>query len=169
MKQFNLLPEKSKQIPSQLCLSFLLISGISGFGQSNTVSAGGDAEGSNGSVSYSIGQIFYISAEGENGNINQGVQQPYDAEIITGIEHEQIRAIIYPNPTLGQIQLQFDTDSYSNCKAELIDGAGKLVGVQTNLSSNNIFSLEMAPNGIYTLTVYRNEKLIKSFRIVKNN
>lgn len=169
MKQFNLLFGQSKQIHAQLSLSMLLISGISSFGQSNTVSAGGDAEGSNGSVSYSIGQVFYVSSEGENGNVNPGVQQPFDAEIITGTEQKDIRAIIYPNPTLGQIQLQFDSESYSNCKAELIDGAGKLISAQDKLTSSNIFSLEMVPSGVYTLTVYRDEKLIKSFRIVKNN
>jgi hypothetical protein len=53
--------------------------------QNNTVSAGGDAEGSNGSISFTVGQVVYTSAEGSNGSINQGVQQPYDLEIITGI------------------------------------------------------------------------------------
>jgi hypothetical protein len=169
MKQFYLLSGKTKQIHTQLSLSFLLISGISSFGQSNTVSAGGNAEGSNGSVSYSVGQVFYVTAEGENGNVNQGVQQPYDAEIITGVERKDIRAVIYPNPTFGQIQLQFDSDLYSNCRAELIDGSGKLIAAQDQLSSQNTFSLEMLTSGIYTLSVYQNDLLLKSFRVVKSN
>jgi len=169
MKKFHLLSGKKKQIHTQLSLSFLLISGISSFGQSNTVSAGGNAEGSNGSVSYSIGQVFYISAEGENGSVNQGVQQPYDAEIITGIERKDIRAFIYPNPTDGEIQLQFESDLFSNCRAELIDGSGKLIVAKNQLSSNNKFSLEMANSGIYTLSVFQGDLLLKSFRIVKSN
>jgi hypothetical protein len=169
MKQSHLSTHKFKHIEKVLNLSILLISSVSSFAQSNTVSAGGDAEGSNGSISYSIGQVFYVTDEGENGSVNQGVQQPYDAEIIIGIERKDIRAVIYPNPTFGQIQLQFDSDSYANCRAELIDAAGKLIQSYNQLSSNNLFSLEFASNGIYALSIYQNDALIKSFRIIKGN
>lgn len=169
MEQIHLLPEKTKQSGFVLLLLILLLFNFSSFGQNNTVSAGGDAEGSNGSVSFSIGQVFYVAVEGDNGNVNQGVQQPYDAEIITGIDRKDIHAVIYPNPTLGQIQLQFDSDRYSNCRAELIDGSGKLIVAQNQLSSLNTFSLEMASSGIYTLSVYQDGLLVKSFRIVKSN
>ena len=152
-----------------LSIALFFIFSLAVQAQSNTVSAGGDAEGSNGSLSYSVGQVFYVTAEGENGNVNQGVQQPYDAEIITGVERKDIRAVIYPNPTFGQIQLQFDSDLYSNCRAELIDGSGKLIAAQDQLSSQNTFSLEMLTSGIYTLSVYQNDLLLKSFRVVKSN
>lgn len=169
MNPFQAQLGKSRIIKTWFCLSFLFLNGLSSFGQRNTVSAGGDAEGANGSVSYSVGQAFYISAEGENGNINPGLQQPFEVGVITGIEHTDIRAVVFPNPTAGQIQLQFDSDSYTHYKAELMDGAGRLISAKDELKPNNNFSFEMAPNGIYTLTVYRDEKLIKSFRIVKNN
>jgi hypothetical protein len=163
------LSNKPVLLGTSLGVVMMLINLSSSLGQSNTVSAGGDAEGSNGSVSYSIGQVFYVAAEGENGNVNQGVQQPYDAEIITGIERKDIRAVIYPNPTLGQIQLQFDSDSYANYRAELIDATGRLIIDQNQLASSNTFSLEMASSGIYTLLVYQNNKLVKSFRVVKGH
>jgi hypothetical protein len=39
--------------------------------QNNTVSAGGDAEGSIGSISFAEGLVVYPSAEGANGLINK--------------------------------------------------------------------------------------------------
>ena len=45
--------------------------------QQNTVASGGMATGSGGSVSYSIGQIDYITATGTGGTASQGVQQVY--------------------------------------------------------------------------------------------
>lgn len=101
--------------------------------------------------------------------MNQGVQQPYDAEIITGVERKDIRAIIYPNPTFGQIQLQFNSDLYSNCRAELIDGSGKIIVAQKLLSSFDTISLEMANSGIFNTTVFQDDWLLKSSRILKSN
>ena len=74
---------------------------VSLYSQSNTVSAGGDADGDNGSISYSIGQVVYTSAQGSNGNVNQGVQQPYDVGVVTGIEEAGINLSVFTNPTSG--------------------------------------------------------------------
>ena len=54
----------------------LVLSNTNSFAQKNTISAGGLATGAGGTVSYSIGQIDYISATGTGGTANQGLQQP---------------------------------------------------------------------------------------------
>ena len=66
---------------------------------SNTVSGGGVANGANGIITYSIGQVADISATGPNGIFLEGVQQPYEISIITGIELLNINLSVYPNPT----------------------------------------------------------------------
>ena len=93
---------KTKSLP---ILSITFCASIQIQAQNNTVSAGADAEGSNGNISYSIGQVVYTSAIGTNVSINQGVQQPYDYDVITGIELAEIELNFYPNPTLGQFNL----------------------------------------------------------------
>ena len=45
--------------------------------QQNTVGTGGTAIGSGGSVSYSIGQLDYITASGSGGSASQGMQQVF--------------------------------------------------------------------------------------------
>ena len=124
--------------------------------QNNTVSAGGDASGSNGSVSYSVGQVFYTSAEGDNGSISQGVQQAYDIGVITGVENADIVANLFPNPTVGNVQLnisnfesnafqmnlfqvafQFQVERYYNVAMDYdLTGAFQLDSLM-NISCNN--------------------------------
>jgi len=136
--------------------------------QNNTVSAGADAEGSNGSISYSIGQVVYTSATGINGSINQGVQQPYDYDVITGIEHTEIELALYPNPTLGQINLTIADSRTQEYSLSLFDATGRLLMQTSKLNELNSFSMESYAAGAYTLSVFKNEELVKSFRIIRN-
>ena len=150
-----------------LILTFLGLS-INLKAQNNTVSAGGDAEGSNGSVSFTVGQVVYTSAEGSNGSINQGVQQPYDLDIITGIEQNEIELTLYPNPTLGQFNLSIADARTSEYSIQLFDAAGRLLLNKKQLLELNSISLESYATGTYVLSVFKKDELIKSFRIVRN-
>jgi hypothetical protein len=141
---------------------------LNAYSQSNTVSAGGDAEGDNGSVSYSIGQVVYTSAQGSNGNINQGVQQPYDVGVVTGIEEVGINLSVFPNPTAGILTLNVADEDASLLSYQLYDAAGRLIDSKNKLNSTTTISLEAYATGVYTLAVSRNNKQVKSFLVVRN-
>ena len=141
---------------------------VSLYSQSNTVSAGGDAEGDNGSISYSIGQVVYTSAQGSNGNVNQGVQQPYDVGVVTGIEEAGINLSVFPNPTAGMLTLNVAGEDASLLSYQLFDGSGSLIESNNKLNSTTTISLETYATGVYTLSVSRNNKQVKSFRVVRN-
>ena len=145
----------------------LLASNAFVFGQSNTVSSGGNASSSSGSVSYSIGQVVYTSAEGDNGSINQGVQQPYSVDVITGIEHPEIDLSVFPNPTQGQITLNIALDRTESYSCNLFDATGRLVFTQDKLNPATIISLETFAVGTYTLSVSKEKEVVKSFRVVR--
>ena len=153
---------------SLLILSFAFCVTIQIQAQNNTVSAGADAEGSNGNVSYSIGQVVYTSATGINGSINQGVQQPYDYDVITGIEHTEIELNLYPNPTLGQVNLSIADSRTQEYSLSLFDATGRLIMQNSQLNGLNSFSMESYAAGAYTLSVFKKEELVKSFRIIRN-
>ena len=153
---------------SLLILSIVFCATIQIQAQNNTVSAGADAEGSNGSVSYSIGQVVYTSATGINGSINQGVQQPYDYDVITGIEHTEIELNLYPNPTLGQVNLTIADSRTQEYSLSLFDATGRLIMQNSQLNGLNIISMESYAAGAYTLSVFKKEELVKSFRIIRN-
>lgn len=62
---------------------------------------GGNASGSGGSVSYSVGQVTYLINTGTSGSVAQGVQQPYEISVVTGIEEAsgiELEFSVYPNP-----------------------------------------------------------------------
>jgi hypothetical protein len=141
---------------------------VSLYSQSNTVSAGGDAEGDNGSISYSIGQVVYTSAQGSNVNVNQGVQQPYDVGVVTGIEEAGINLSVFPNPTAGMLTLNVAGEDASLLSYQLFDASGRLIDSNNKLNSTTTISLETYATGVYTLSVSRNNKQVKSFRVVRN-
>jgi hypothetical protein len=141
---------------------------LNAYSQSNTLSTGGDAEGENGSISYSIGQVVYTSAQGSNGNINQGLQQPYDVGVITGVEELGINLTVFPNPTAGALTLNIADEESALLSYQLFDASGRLVDSKSKLNTNTTISLEAYATGVYTLSVLRDNKQIKSFRVVRN-
>jgi hypothetical protein len=73
----------------KLILSALLLSGLGLTGlqaQEVIPAVGGNASGSGGSVSYSVGQVAYQTHTGTNGSVVEGVQQPYEISVLTAIE-----------------------------------------------------------------------------------
>ena len=133
-------------------------------GQQNAVSAGGDASGTGGSVSYSIGQIDYINSSGSNGNTNEGVQQPYEFFQEVGLEEEIILSAVYPNPTTDIIQIEFENTAQR--KLELFDQNGKLVLNSTCSDSNTSLDLSALAKGSYMLSVHREQKT-QTIKLIK--
>jgi len=84
--------------------SILLLGlGLTGLQAQESVNAtGGDASGSGGSTSYSVGQVVYTTNTGANGTVEQGVQRPIEISV-KGIN---LTVLAYPNPT---------TDYLTNC------------------------------------------------------
>ena len=68
-----------KQFFSIFFFSFI---GFKSFSQSTTVAAGGQIEGSDGSVSYSVGQFDYGSITSAGGIVIEGIQQPYSSSTL---------------------------------------------------------------------------------------
>lgn len=139
------------------------------FSQTNTVSSGGNASGTNGNVSYTIGQLDYFSQTGTGGNINPGVQQPYEIYGTSNLTElgENIHLTIGPNPTLDKLYL---TSNLSNevLFFFLTDANGKILIETSKLELKTEIDLSNLPVGMYHLVV-RNEALeIKTFKIIKN-
>ena len=136
--------------------------------QTAVAATGGDASGSGGSASYTVGQIVYTTATGTTGSVSQGVQQPYDISITVGIEEKTIGLAAFPNPTKDQLNLSvtgFTTQQYSY---QLYDASGKLVESDKVSSSTTSINTQALTPGVYILSVLDNNLIIKTFRIIKN-
>jgi hypothetical protein len=139
-------------------------------GQQTIPATGGNASGSGGSVSYTIGQITYNTISGTNGTIVQGVQQPYEISVVTAIRNTEdinLKCSVYPNPTAGITKLVFESPDYENLRFRLYDINGILLLDKKVESRETDISLENFSSSVYFLKVIKNNLEVKVFKIVK--
>lgn len=140
--------------------------------QAQTVitSAGASASGGGGSVSFTVGQIVYTTIFSGNYSVAQGVQQPYEISVITGIEKAggiSLDIIVYPNPASDIIRLKTGDYETTHLRYRLYDNMGRLLltgKVDNNETSIAIGQLKPAA---YILIVTEKDISIKSFSIIK--
>jgi hypothetical protein len=138
--------------------------------QKGPVSAGGEATGSPGNISYSIGQLDYITASGTAGSLTQGIQQPFLVQVLTGIENNEITLVCsaYPNPASSCITLKVNLLQTEDLFYTLFDLQGKQLAEGKLIGAETIISLSGLPDAGYILSVFTKSRPIKSFRIIKN-
>ena len=139
--------------------------------QQTIPATGGNATGSGGTVSYSIGQITYHIFEGTGGSVAQGVQQPYEISVVTAIGNTDgiiLEYKVYPNPTQGFIRLTIDPFEDGNFKFRLYDLNGILLQDKKVSSEETEISLENLFPAMYFLKVLKDNKEVKVFKIIKN-
>jgi len=100
--------------------------------QENINAGGGNATGSGGTVSYSVGQVMYNTFTGTNGSVAEGVQQPYEISVVTGIEEaKDINLLLtaFPNPTNDYLTLEIQsivqTQDFASQEAQKQDFASQ--------------------------------------------
>ncbi len=161
---------KSKKI----ILSIVILIGLSLAGlqaQESIPITGGNATGSGGSVSYTIGQTFYTTNTGTNGSVAEGVQQPFEISVVIGIEEAngiKLSVSVYPNPATELLQLKVESEKLKGLSFQLYDMQGKLL--QSEKVTDNLTSIDMSKliPATYFLKITSNNKEVKTFQIVKN-
>lgn len=155
--------------PVLLCSIFFAL--FSASAQQATVTSGGDATGSNGTSSYSIGQVAYLNVTGTNGSINQGVQQPFEIFTLGDDEFPEIQLVmsVYPNPTASFVTLTLQNYSLENVRFELFDLNGRLIQSHSITTLETQIVMEHLASAVYLLNVMEHNKVLKTFKIIKNN
>jgi len=155
----------------KLSAVLLLGLGLTGLQAQETIPAtGGNASGSGGTVSYSVGQVVYTTNTGTNGSVAQGVQQPFEISVVTGIEQTAINLAIsaYPNPTTDFLRLKVESEKLKDLSYQLYDLNGKLLqnkkieGNETSIVMSNLVP------ATYFVKVTEGNKEVKTFKIIKN-
>lgn len=142
-------------------------------GQEVVTMGGGEANGSGGSSSYTIGQTVYKTNEGSNGStLLQGVQQPYEISIVTGITEAKginLNISAFPNPTTHHLTIEVDKYETANLNYKVFDMNGRLMqtvkatGKQTKVKISHLLP------AIYFVKVFDSKTEIKVFKIIKTN
>jgi Secretion system C-terminal sorting domain len=138
--------------------------------QQASVASGGVATGIGGTVNYSVGQTDYLTATGSSGTATQGVQQPFEISIlgIDSFPEIVLEMTISPNPATEFVNLKINNFDYQNLNFELVDITGKQILFEKVASSETEISLINYPTKIYLLNITNRNKLIKTFKIIKN-
>lgn len=155
----------------KLCVTIFSVIGLTALHAQEAVpSAGGDASGSGGIVSYTVGQVGYTTNTGTNGSELQGVQQVY--EIFTvGIKDEittNISLAIFPNPTIENLTLHVQDFNGEKLIYQLFDMQGKLLTNNQITSNQTEINLNNFPPSTYFINVLQENKKIQFFKIIKN-
>jgi len=146
--------------------------GLTGLHAQEAIPAtGGNASGSGGSASYSVGQVVYQTNTGTNGSVAEGVQQPYEISVVTALDETEgitLQYSAYPNPANDLVTLNINTSlGIQNMAYQLYDFSGKLLeeskitGNETDVLMKNLVS------STYFLKIIENNKEVKIFKIVK--
>ncbi|MEZ4801017.1 MAG: T9SS type A sorting domain-containing protein [Flavobacteriales bacterium] len=137
------------------------------FAQQSVLAAGADGTGAGGSISYSIGQIDYLSVDLANGSIYQGVQQPYELFVSGVSEWSDVEVNIFPNPTNGKFFISLD--QVQGIKSfKVFDLSGQLIKggtVNAPLQSVDISSFS---SGIYFIQIISADTVLKTVKVIKN-
>ncbi|MCK4663321.1 MAG: T9SS type A sorting domain-containing protein [Bacteroidales bacterium] len=180
--------QKRLKLSAVLLLS-LGLTGLTGLQAQEAITAtGGNALGSGGSASYSVGQVVYTTNIGTNGySIAEGVQQPYEISVVNGIEQAKginLECLAYPNPTTDFLTLKVDASTYfdnahykslsiPSMEYLLYDMKGKFLKNKKLTSNKTIITMENFVVGTYFLKVVQtnhdsSKQELKTFKIIKN-
>jgi len=132
--------------------------------------AGGEATGTGGTVSYTIGQVWYTTLDGDDISVFQGVQQPLEVLEITGIHSLPgitLDALLYPNPVEEIIHLRVENYSINGLSYQLFNMKGELLDSKD--IESEITQIPMSGYGAasYLIKISRNTDEIKAFKIIK--
>jgi hypothetical protein len=155
---------------TKILFCYLLCFAIKINAQKGSIAAGGNASGAGGKVSYSIGQVAYTTVAGSGGSVSQGLQQPF--EIVTlgtdNFPEITLSMLVYPNPTTNLVNLNVGNFNFENLQFYLIDITGKQLQSQKISEIETQIQMENLPQAVYFLNVLGNNKILKSFKIIKN-
>jgi hypothetical protein len=138
--------------------------------QESVNASGGNAIGSGGIVTFSIGQVVYTTNTGNTGSLAQGVQHGY--EIFTvGLNESLLNVSLtaFPNPTGTILTIQIGDYDNEKLSYQLYDMKGKLLSSEQIVSKQTQINTTSLPMANYLINVLNHSnEVVQSFKIIKN-
>jgi hypothetical protein len=154
-----------------ICFLTILYGSVFCSAQQTVPAAGGDATGTGGEMSYTVGQVICSEITETEGSVMQGVQLPYEIFIIHNSEDNYeicIELSVYPNPVGDRLRLIVVNGTSGNLTYQLFDVNGKLLENKKLDYIETEIPTDMLAPSVYLLKVTDNMKEVKTFKIIKN-
>lgn len=149
---------------------YLIFQGLSLYAQETIPVSGGEASGSDGFVSYTVGQSVYTTNTSAEGSVSQGVQQAFLISTVTELKNNgsvNLQCATYPNPTTDYLILQVYNPKLKNLSYQLYNSKGQLLETKTVESTETSIKMSHLISGSYLLKILQSNIEIKSFKIIK--
>lgn len=121
-------------------------------------------------LDWSVGETAKETLAANNQMLTQGFHQGH--YIVTAIEQMsdlQFDINAFPNPTTDFIQLKIQTEKFENIHFTISDLSGKILFAEKQIIVNQKINLSNYLAGVYFLSIYKQNQLLKSFKIIKTN
>ena len=140
------------------------------YSQESLSTSGGEATGSGGTSSYSVGQLVYTTSSGSNGTLTQGIQQSIELFSLSNPKFTglTLKLATYPNPTTDYIILKLEDSHLNDLTYTMYDIQGKTIAKGKALAESTQISMQHLETGTYILKINQSSKELKSFKIIKN-
>ena len=151
-----------------IVVAFLLFISGGTQAQKSSSASGGEATGSGGSVSYTIGQMNTTTNSATNGSVAQGVQHPYEVYSVgmAGSISNMVLSV-YPNPIINNLTLSVPNFNKKSLSYQLLDVQGRLIEQNDVVSNRTYIGMSHLPSSIYYLKILQKNKKIQLFKIIK--
>lgn len=146
-------------------ITFFLF-GFLGIAQETISSSGGTIKLIDGSLSYTVGQVFYNYQSSSNAFYIEGVQQPFEISETLGIE-KSIEIKVYPNPTLNGITLNIENYEITNLSYLIFDLNGRFILKSKIISNETYIAFENFAATTYLLKIMNLNQELITFKIIK--
>lgn len=139
--------------------------------QETTAASGGNISATDGTISYTVGQIATQTIIGSNGYISEGVHQPIEIYTISKLTEDNMsdyNVKVYPNPTNEFVFIKFQSNKSEEITYQLFDINNKLIESNKVSDMETKISLTERKASTYILKISNQANEIQTFKIIKN-
>ena len=129
------------------------------YAQVAVATAGAEATGSGGAVSWTLGQVAFETSESAGGSVQRGVQQPYEWLVLSTDETTPPTVSVWPNPTMDQVRLEWTEPLPRDARYMLCNGAGAVVDEGSATGTALLIPLERHAAGRYVVRILANGRV----------
>ncbi len=126
-----------------------------------------NANAQNPTVTFANPGTYTLALTAENAIGQNTSAKTITVSTCTGItELTNNNFMVYPNPTTGNLNIDFNNATSSQIEIEVYDAIGKLVLTQTTSTNHTVISLEQFAKGIYNVKLKSNDSY-STIRVIK--
>lgn len=167
----TVLPKTNTIMKKNFFVAVALLATVMSNAQQSAVASGGEAAGSKGSASFTLGQVAYTAPASDSGSAAQGLQQPYEISEVVSKETQPEGSLLlttYPNPTTDGVTLDIQNYQQEKLSYVLLSLSGQVLETNTITQNTTAILLKAMAQGTYFLKVTQENTTIKTFKIIKN-